>query len=86
MFAVIINTRGTGEIQGPSSGFRSMTATTLKNVPNGSTRNTVYPASFSQNSASGTADVGHRTSARSYAVLILVSDHQLHADDLGLLP
>jgi hypothetical protein len=53
----IINTRGTGEIQGPSAGFRTMNSRIQAAVPGGKIYNTVYPAGFSQNSAAGTADI-----------------------------
>lgn len=38
----IINTRGTGELQGPSIGFRTMTRDTLAQVSGGQTYNTNY--------------------------------------------
>jgi hypothetical protein len=53
----IISTRGTGELQGPSSGFRTMNSQTLAQVPGGTVYNTVYLADASQNSALGTSDV-----------------------------
>ncbi|KAF2217589.1 carbohydrate esterase family 5 protein [Cercospora zeae-maydis SCOH1-5] len=53
----IINTRGTGESQGESSGFRTMNANVRGAVPGGKVYNTVYPASFSQQSAGGTRDI-----------------------------
>ncbi|CAG2003247.1 unnamed protein product [Fusarium graminearum] len=53
----IINTRGTGEMQGPSSGFRTMNSQITSQVSGGKIYNTVYPADFSQNSASGTRDI-----------------------------
>ncbi|KAJ4305767.1 hypothetical protein N0V90_001299 [Kalmusia sp. IMI 367209] len=51
----IINTRGTGEPQGPSLGFRTMNANIQQQLPGGKIVNTVYPADISQNSAAGTA-------------------------------
>lgn len=54
---VIIDTRGTGEAQGPSSGFRTMNSRIFATVPGGTEYDTVYPADYSQNSASGTADI-----------------------------
>jgi hypothetical protein len=54
---VIISTRGTGEPQGPSSGFRTMIRNTLAAVPGGIEYDTVYPADFSQISTAGTNDV-----------------------------
>lgn len=53
----IINTRGTGEVQGPSAGFRTMNQAIMSKVPGGEIYNTVYPAGFDQNSAAGTADI-----------------------------
>ncbi|KAJ9613323.1 hypothetical protein H2200_003265 [Cladophialophora chaetospira] len=53
----IISTRGTGEAQGPSAGFRTMNARILAQVPGGKIYNTVYPAGADQNSASGTQDI-----------------------------
>ncbi|CDS00018.1 uncharacterized protein SPSC_02694 [Sporisorium scitamineum] len=54
---VIIDTRGTGEAQGPSAGFRTMNSRIRSTVSGGSEYDTVYPADYSQNSASGTADI-----------------------------
>lgn len=59
----IINTRGTGERQGPSSGFRTMNSNILSAKSGGSVYSTVYAASFSQNSAAGTADILRRLSS-----------------------
>jgi hypothetical protein len=53
----IINTRGTGELQGPSSGFRQMNSNIQKQVPGGKVYNTMYPADFSQVSTAGTNDI-----------------------------
>lgn len=53
----IINTRGTGEPQGESAGFRTINSRVLAAVSGGKTYNTVYPADFSQNSAAGTHDI-----------------------------
>ncbi|KAL1593990.1 hypothetical protein SLS59_009019 [Nothophoma quercina] len=53
----IINTRGTGEAQGPSSGFRTMNSRVTAALSGGKIYNTVYPADFSQNSAAGTTDI-----------------------------
>ena len=53
----IINTRGTGEAQGPSAGFRTMNANVQSALPGGKIYNTVYPASFNQQSSAGTQDV-----------------------------
>lgn len=53
----IINTRGTGEIQGPSAGFRTMNSRITSQVPGGKIYNTVYAAGWDQNSALGTRDI-----------------------------
>jgi hypothetical protein len=53
----IINTRGTGEVQGQSSGFNTMNSNIRSQVSGGKTYNTVYAADYSQNSAAGTADI-----------------------------
>ena len=53
----IIDTRGTGEPQGQSFGFRTMNAAIMSQVPNGTLYNTVYPAGFDQVSTAGTADI-----------------------------
>ncbi|KAN0060192.1 hypothetical protein ACQY0O_007521 [Thecaphora frezii] len=53
----IISTRGTGEIQGPSTGFISMNQQVQSAVSGGKVYNTVYPASFTQISTAGTADI-----------------------------
>ena len=59
----IINTRGTGEIQGESSGFRSINAKVTSQVPGGKIYNTVYAAGFDQNSMLGTADIVRKVKA-----------------------
>jgi hypothetical protein len=61
MHLVIISTRGTGEIQGPSAGFRTMIRSTLSAVPNGVEYDTRYAAAFDQQSQAGTADVSFFT-------------------------
>ena len=53
----IINTRGTGELQGESAGFRTMNAAVTRALSGGKIYNTVYLADASQNSALGTADI-----------------------------
>ena len=53
----IINTRGTGEAQGQSSGFRTINSRVTAQLSGGTIYNTVYAAGFSQNSALGTADI-----------------------------
>ena len=61
---VIIDTRGTGELQGPSAGFNSMNANIMSHVSGGTIYNTQYPADFSQQSSAGTADVGEQRMGR----------------------
>lgn len=53
----IIDTRGTGELQGPSAGFRTMNANIQSQLSGGKVYNTVYPADFSQISTVGTNDI-----------------------------
>ncbi|KAM0541308.1 hypothetical protein ACHAPJ_013302 [Fusarium lateritium] len=53
----IINTRGTGEAQGASAGFRTMNSRITSQVSGGKVYNTVYAAGFDQNSAQGTRDI-----------------------------
>lgn len=53
----IINTRGTGEPQGESSGFTTMNRQVRAAKSGGTIYNTVYAAGFSQNSAAATADI-----------------------------
>ena len=53
----IINTRGTGERQGQSSGFTTINSRITSQLSGGQIYNTVYAADFSQNSAAGTADI-----------------------------
>lgn len=53
----IINTRGTGEAQGPSAGFRTMNSNVQRQLSGGKIYNTVYAAGASQNSAAGTTDI-----------------------------
>lgn len=53
----IINTRGTGERQGESSGFRTMNSRVRSQKSGGTVYSTVYPASFSQNSRAATRDI-----------------------------
>lgn len=53
----IINTRGTGEPQGESSGFRTINSAVRSQVAGGTAYNTVYPAGWDQNSAAGTRDI-----------------------------
>ncbi|EST10058.1 Cutinase [Kalmanozyma brasiliensis GHG001] len=54
---IIIDTRGTGEPQGPSAGFRSMNSRIFSAVRGGTEYDTVYPADASQVSTIGTADI-----------------------------
>jgi hypothetical protein len=53
----IINTRGTGEPQGESSGFTTMNRRVRAAKSGGTIYNTVYSAGFSQNSALATRDI-----------------------------
>ncbi|KAI1427327.1 A cutinase-like protein from cryptococcus Sp [Xylaria sp. FL1777] len=53
----IINTRGTGEPQGESAGFRTMNSQITSQLSGGKIYNTVYPAGLNQNSAAGTQDI-----------------------------
>ncbi|KAJ8113449.1 hypothetical protein OPT61_g4425 [Boeremia exigua] len=59
----IINTRGTGEAQGPSSGFRTMNTRVTGALSGGKIYNTVYAAGFSQNSAAGTTDIVNKVNS-----------------------
>ncbi|KIS69155.1 uncharacterized protein UMAG_02506 [Mycosarcoma maydis] len=54
---VLIDTRGTGEFQGPSLGFRIMNAKILSSVTGGSEYDTIYSADFSQISTIGTRNI-----------------------------
>lgn len=54
---IIIDTRGTGELQGPSAGFRTMNSKIQSQKPGGSVYNTRYPADFTQISTVGTNDI-----------------------------
>ncbi|KAL6705467.1 hypothetical protein ACN47E_006732 [Coniothyrium glycines] len=53
----IVSTRATGETQGSSAGFRTMNSRIQTALSGGKIYNTVYAASFSQNSAAGTTDI-----------------------------
>ncbi|WRT69550.1 uncharacterized protein IL334_006537 [Kwoniella shivajii] len=53
----LINTRGTGERQGESSGFTTMNARILAQLPGGDIYNTVYAAGFNQDSSAAGADI-----------------------------
>lgn len=53
----IINTRGTGEVQGESVGFRTMNKNIQSQVPGGKIYSTVYLAGYDQNSALATTDI-----------------------------
>lgn len=59
----IINTRGTGERQGPSAGFRTMNTRVTGALSGGKIYSTVYAASFSQNSAAGTTDIVNKVTS-----------------------
>jgi hypothetical protein len=60
---VIINTRGTGEMQGQSSGFRKMNSAVMSKKSGGSIYNTVYSAGITQMSSKGTADIVRKVSS-----------------------
>ena len=60
---VIINTRGTGEMQGQSSGFRTMNRKVMGQKSGGSIYNTVYSAGITQMSGRGTADIVRKVSS-----------------------
>jgi len=60
---VIINTRGTGEMQGQSSGFRTMNKNVMAKKSGGSIYNTKYSAGITQMSAKGTADIVSKVSS-----------------------
>ncbi|KAF7537858.1 hypothetical protein G7054_g3428 [Neopestalotiopsis clavispora] len=53
----IINTRGTGEAQGESAGFKTMNSDVTSQLSGGKIYNTVYAADYSQNSEAGTQDI-----------------------------
>ncbi|KAK6198287.1 hypothetical protein LQW54_010436 [Pestalotiopsis sp. IQ-011] len=53
----IINTRGTGEAQGESAGFKTMNSDITSQMTGGKIYNTVYAADYSQNSEAGTQDI-----------------------------
>ncbi|TIB10121.1 hypothetical protein E3P92_03298 [Wallemia ichthyophaga] len=59
---LLISTRGTGELQGPSAGFRTMISETLNQVPNGEEYDTKYPAGFDQNTSLGVIDIINKIS------------------------
>ncbi|EMC96088.1 carbohydrate esterase family 5 protein [Baudoinia panamericana UAMH 10762] len=53
----LIDTRGTGEAQGPSAGFRTMNSNIRSQIPGGTEYDTVYPAGSNQDSSAGTQDI-----------------------------
>ena len=53
----LINTRGTGEPQGESSGFRTMNARITSQLSGGDIYSTVYSAGFNQDSSQATSDI-----------------------------
>lgn len=53
----IINTRGTGELQGESAGFRTINSQVTSQLTGGKVYNTVYAADASQVSTAGTQDI-----------------------------
>lgn len=60
---VIINTRGTGEMQGQSAGFRKMNSAVMSKKSGGAIYNTVYSAGVTQMSSKGTADIVRKVSS-----------------------
>lgn len=54
---MIIETRGTGEAQGPSAEFVTMNKAILSQVIGSQEYDTIYPASEDQNSTEGTLNV-----------------------------
>ncbi|KAI1311170.1 A cutinase-like protein from cryptococcus Sp [Xylaria venustula] len=58
----IINTRGTGEAQGESSAFRTMNSQITSQLSGGKIYNTVYSASYSQDSTAATQDIINKIS------------------------
>jgi hypothetical protein len=54
---VIIETRGSGQAQGPSSAFTTMVSTVRAKLAGGVEYDTVYPADWDQDSSAATADV-----------------------------
>ncbi|KAH8921003.1 carbohydrate esterase family 5 protein [Atractiella rhizophila] len=54
---LLINTRGTTEVQGPSAGFVTMSANVRAAVSGGREYDTVYPAGWDQNSAQATTNI-----------------------------
>lgn len=59
----LINTRGTGEPQAESSGFRTMNRNTLAQKSGGQVYNTVYSAGFTQISTRATRDIIDRVTS-----------------------
>lgn len=53
----LIDTRGTGEAQGPSTGFRTMNSNIMSAISGEKEYDTVYPAGCDQDSTQGTPDV-----------------------------
>ncbi|KAN0060191.1 hypothetical protein ACQY0O_007520 [Thecaphora frezii] len=60
---LVISTRGTGELQGPSTGFISMNQQIQSGAPGGSVYNTLYMAGVDQNSALGTTDIVNKVNS-----------------------
>ena len=69
----LLNTRGTGEAQGQSSGFRTINSQIQRQVSGGKIYNTVYSASASQISTAGTRDVSFWRFAR---IRLMRADHR----------
>lgn len=59
----IINTRGTGEAQGESSGFRTINSQVTSQLSGGKIYNTVYSADYSQNSDLATKDIVNKVTS-----------------------
>ena len=53
----LVNTRGTAEPQGESSGFQTMNSAITRQLSGGDIYNTVYAASFNQDSSAATTDI-----------------------------
>lgn len=87
---VIIDTRGTGEFQGPSAGFRTMNSRILASVSGGSEYDTIYPADFSQISTLGTeniiAEINNKLAQNSATCFILEGYSQGAAATCNALP
>ncbi len=65
----VIDTRGTGEPQGPSAGFRTMNSKIFSSVSGGTEYDTVYAAGFDQNSAQATSNIVAKSNPPSHPTL-----------------